>query len=104
MTSDLCLLGNHLDRHQVFLVSFSSRTRQMDGEPETSRSSQQRQQQEAGERPDGVGHWSQRPARKEKVGALHTNLAYTLKSATPYTYTHTQHLPNNMSSNSTVLL
>lgn len=80
MTSDPCLLGNHLDRHKVFLMSFGSRKRQMDGEPKTSRSSQQRQQQEGGERSDGVGHRGQRPARKEEVGVAAPDVCYTLKS------------------------
>lgn len=67
ITCDPCLLGNDVDRNEVFLVSFSSRTRQMDGEPETSRPPQQRQQQAAGERADGVGDRGQGPARQEEV-------------------------------------
>lgn len=63
-----CLLGNNLDGNKVFLVSLSSRKRQMDGEPATCCSPQQGQQPAAGERADGVGGGGQRPARQETVG------------------------------------
>lgn len=63
-----CLLGNNLDRNEVFLVSLGSRKRQMDGEPATCCSPQQGQQPAAGERADGVGGGGQRPARQETVG------------------------------------